>query len=102
MKNLKNNFDLTKELKKKHSRGQKKYGAFSFLNDGRDMKLEAADELLDAVNYLTYLAIKEDHGEKEIKKWSISKFNKTYDKYIKNRSFSRINCQIIKIINKLK
>lgn len=104
MKNLKPNFNLQKELLKKHMRGQKKYGAFSFLKDGRDMNLEASDELLDAINYLTYDRIKNLFGEKIIHSWSIAKFNKIYRQTIKE-DFLRENVfikDLLYLINELK
>lgn len=104
MKNLKKNFNLEKELAKKHRRGQKKYGAFSFLNDGRDMKLEAADELIDAINYLIYEKITESYGAENIKSWSIREFNSTYYWYL--GELSNVNrgfiSSLIRLIEKLK
>lgn len=82
MKNLKPGFDLGKELLKKHKHGQKKYGAFSFLNDGRNMKLEAADELVDAINYLVYEGIKGFYGEEALRKMSVKHFNDIYEECI--------------------
>jgi hypothetical protein len=109
MKYLKPNFKLKDELIKKHQHGQEKYGAFSFLNDGRDMKLEAADELLDAINYLTYQAIKKHFGGKTIKTWSVNKFNEVYILLISNFTSGNIYldknrqmiAELIKLINKL-
>jgi len=104
MKNLKPNFNLQKELLKKHMRGQKKYGAFSFLKDGRDMNLEAADELLDAINYITYQRIKNKYGEKVIHGWTIAKFNKIYRQAIQEK-FLSTNIYIsdmLYLINELK
>lgn len=103
MKNLKKNFNLEIELAKKHRRGQKKYGAFSFLNDGRNMKLEAADELVDAINYLVYEKIKEDYGEKLIKTWTIKEFNKEYRDYIYGISAAQKGFigSLVKLIDKL-
>ena len=90
MKNLKKNFNLEKELIKKHRHGQKKYHAFSFLEDSRDMNLEAADELIDAINYQVYKSIKQKYSEEELKTWSVAKLNKTYIAIVKDLSaFSR-------------
>lgn len=84
MKNLKKGFNLKKELIKKHLVGQKKYGAFSFLNDKRNMELEAADELLDSINYLVYRDIKKFFGKRVIKKWTPEIFNSVYKAVILN------------------
>jgi len=84
MKNLKKGFIIKKELKKKHLKGQKKYGAFSFIEDKRDMKLEACDELIDAVNYLVYEEIKKDLGISAIRILTKEQFNKVYSNKIKN------------------
>jgi len=99
MKYLKKGFSLKKELIKKHKRGQKKYGAFSFLNDGRDMKLEACDELIDAINYLVYGIIKDTRGEANIKKWNIKKFNNIYKNYIKKELIRPTHPFLVKLIN---
>ena len=48
--------ELKKSLKERHLKGQKKYGTFSFL--GKDMKEEAKEELIDAVNYSIYEELK--------------------------------------------
>lgn len=50
---------MQKELYKKHLHGQKKYHAFSFLKDGRVMKKETKEELIDGINYLIYQLIKD-------------------------------------------
>ena len=100
MKKIKNkDFNLMELLSKKHKLGQEKYGAFSFLNDGRDMDLETIDELVDAINYLIYKKITEDHGKKVIKGWSVSTFNHMYSEYLKMR-FDAISPEI-KMVNKI-
>jgi len=75
---------LEEELIKKHKYGQKKYGEFTFLE--KDMRKEASEELIDAINYLTYDKIKEDFTEKEIRSWSKEELNAVFMKYV-----SRIN-----------
>lgn len=107
MKNLKKDFDLKEELIKKHYHGQEKYGAFSFLNDERDMNLEAADELIDAVNYLIYEAIKRVYGEETLRAMEPSEFNKIYESDLENVikvSFDQapITAGLINLINQLK
>lgn len=107
MKNLKKDFDLKEELIKKHYHGQEKYGAFSFLNDGRDMNLEAADELIDAINYLIYLAITDAVGAEELKKMSEEEFNITYEKIVAKLydmpdKAAPVVKALIKLIDKLK
>ena len=100
MKKIKDkNFNLRELLLKKHKLGQEKYGAFSFLNDGRDMDLETIDELVDAINYLVYKKITEDHGKEVIKKWSVNTFNHVYDRYLRER-INNISPEI-KMVNKI-
>lgn len=107
MKNLKKDFDLKAELIKKHYHGQEKYGAFSFLNDGRDMKLEAADELIDAINYLFYEGLKRLYGEEQLRKMSTEDFNKAYELHLESvvkltHNESPITGRLIELINELK
>lgn len=56
----KTNMNLPKALKAKHLHGQEKYHAFSFVKDGRVMRKETIDELVDGINYQIYQLIKRD------------------------------------------
>ena len=86
--------NIEKKLIKKHQVGQKKYGAFSFVKDKRDMKKDVEDELIDAINYLIYQTIKDDYSESEILSWSTRKLNSVYKKSVsevKNMSYRSKN-----------
>ena len=70
---------LKEALLFKHERGQKKYSAFSFLNDGKDMNEETREELIDAINYQTYKKLVDYYGAKAIGIWTVEKLNKEYE-----------------------
>ncbi len=42
----------------KYRTGERKYGPYNPLIDGRDMITEAEEEILDAINYLAMLLVK--------------------------------------------
>lgn len=65
--------NLSPVLWKKHLHGQKKYHAFSFLKDGRVMKKETTDELIDGINYLIYQLIKDRQGSTVLTKLAMQK-----------------------------
>ena len=98
--------DLSQVLYDKHMHGQKKYHAFSFLEDGRDMRKESIEELVDAINYMTYQEIKDEYDEKEIRAWDVHKFNNIYKEKILNlpeaSTSSSVKSHLIYLINKLK
>jgi len=71
---------LKEVLINKHLYGQEKYGEFTFLE--KDMRKEAHDELVDAINYLTYSEIKKDFKAREIKSWTKEKLNTVFIEYI--------------------
>lgn len=102
MKSLKKGFDLRKELLKKHRHGQRKYHAFSFLEDGRDMYLEAADEVVDAINYMLYEEIKNEYDREVLEKMSVRRFNKIYREKLAKRFSGTVRSleDLIKTLNK--
>jgi hypothetical protein len=73
---------LKRELWKKHIHGQKKYHAFSFIADGRIMKKETIEELIDGINYLVYQLIKDRFKKEEILTWDEKKLNVIYLKIL--------------------
>jgi len=74
--------NLQKSLVEKHIHGQKKYHAFSFIADGRVMKEETIDELIDGINYLVYQIIISRHDKREILRWTEDELNIVYSKII--------------------
>lgn len=75
--------ELKRELWKKHLHGQKKYHAFSFIADGRIMKKETIEELIDGINYLVYQLIKDRFKKEAILTWDEKKLNVTYLEILK-------------------
>ena len=66
---------LEKELYAKHMHGQKKYGPFSFVKDGKKMTQEVKSELIDAINYMLYLDIAKNNSKKELLSTSVKDWN---------------------------